>query len=41
MRLKKEERANLRKEKKKSYKVTLNISIMGNKNITQGIAIRN
>jgi len=41
MRLRKEERASLRKEKERSHKMTLNILIMGNKDITQRIAIRN
>jgi len=40
-RLKEERRVNLRKERKKSHKVILNILIVGNKNITQKTAIRN
>jgi hypothetical protein len=40
-RLKKEKKVSLRKEKERSYKMTLNALTMGNKNITQGTAIRN
>jgi hypothetical protein len=40
-RLKKEKRVNSKKKKKKSHKVTSNTLIIGNKNITQGTAIRN
>jgi hypothetical protein len=40
-RLKKERKANLKKEKEKSYKVTLNVSIVANRGIILRIATRN
>jgi hypothetical protein len=41
IRLKKEKRISLRKKRGKSYKVISNALTIGNKNITQGTAIRN
>jgi hypothetical protein len=38
-RLKEEKRVNLKKEKERSHKITLNISTVGNKNIMRGTAI--
>jgi hypothetical protein len=40
-RLKKEKRVSLKREKEKSHKVTLNISIVANRGIMSGIIIRN
>jgi hypothetical protein len=40
-RLKKEKKINLKKEKERNYKVTLNTLTVGNKNIMRGITIRN
>jgi hypothetical protein len=40
-RLKEGKRVNLRKEKKRSHKVILNILTVGNKDIIRGITIRN
>jgi hypothetical protein len=40
-RLKEEKKNSLKKERERSHKVTLNILIIRNKDITQGIAIRN
>jgi hypothetical protein len=41
MRLKGKKRVSLRKERGRSYKIILNILIVGNKNTTQGTVIRN
>jgi hypothetical protein len=41
MRLKKERRVSLRKERERSYKITLNALIMGNRDITRETTIRN
>jgi hypothetical protein len=40
-RLKEERKVSLRKKREKSYKVTLNALIVGNKDITQGTVTRN
>ena len=40
-RLKKEKRINLKKEKERNYKMTLNVLIIGNKDIIRKTAIRN
>ena len=41
IRLKEEKRVNLKKEKERSHKITLNTLIMGNKNIMRETVIRN